>query len=152
VPRLPLLAVAALAAASLALAGCGSKGTDQQQITALTRGFLADAKSHDWKGVCGAMSTKARMQMTIVGAFLGAKGCEGTMKTALTLGGDDQLKKVSPDQVRVTRLRITGDHATAKVLPALGDGSTTRFVREDGNWKLDADATGKPTTTATSGQ
>jgi hypothetical protein len=117
------------------LAGCGGAKSDTEKINDVARQFATDAKSKNWDGLCSAMSTKARAQLQVAAAFLGSKDCAGTMKAAFALSDDsDKLGKVDPDTVKVTALKITGDHATGKMT-----GDPTSFIREDGEWKLDAD-------------
>src|SRR4051794_31456773 len=134
-PRNVLIAALAVVPLAVGLAGCGGAKTDTEQINDVVHQFFADAKSKNWDGICSAMSTKARAQMQVAATFLGAKDCGGAMKAAFAMSDDsNKLGKVDPDTVKVSELKITGDHATGK-----RTGEPTTFVREDGEWKLDAD-------------
>jgi hypothetical protein len=146
---------AALATAlALSVAACGGGGgSDADQIRDVAQGFVRDAKSKDWNGVCGALSTKAKAQLSIAAVFFGGGDCATTMKTVFSLDSGNSLSKIAPDAIRVRRLKITGDHAVGEMVPSTDGDATTRFVREDGRWKLDAEpGNGKSTMTVSSGK
>jgi hypothetical protein len=149
--RTPSAALAIAIALSLAACG-GGRGSDADQIRDLAQGFVRDAKSKDWNGVCGALSAKAKAELSLAAVFFGGGDCAKTMETVFSFDGGASLAKIEPGQIHVTGLKITGDHAVGRMVPATDGDPTTRFVREDGRWKLDADpGDGKSTMTVSSG-
>ncbi len=133
--RSPILALLLIALASLAGCGGGGEDGDAEQITDLTQQFAADTRQQDWKAVCDAMSAKAEASIAAGGEAVGADGCPAVIGRAYEL--DDRPEELSGD-VSVSNVEVTGDRATADVTPAFaGQDPTLRYVREDGDWKLD---------------
>ncbi len=61
---------------------------------------------------------------------------------------------MKPDDVKVTKITIKGDTATAEVVPSNDQDPTTYFAYEGGKWKIDGDpgpAKPAPKTTTASG-
>ena len=105
---------------------------------------MSDVKSKNWKGACEAFSKNARAQVAVLQNTIQAPDCATTLGTALTQPGN-QLGKINVDAIKVTNLKITGDKATADVTPSVDKDPTTYFVKEDGQWKIDADPAPTPT-------
>lgn len=146
--------IVAVLGCALLVAGCGdsaTSGSDQEQIERLAQGFAADAKDADWKGVCDKLSTKAKAQLLVAGALLGGGDCPKVMAAALALSDEkDAIGKIDPDKVAISGLKVTGDRAVAQMTPADDRDATTRFVKEGGTWKIDADPEDDASTTTTS--
>jgi hypothetical protein len=124
--------------AAASFTGCGEEsGSDP--ITEVTRQLAADAKAGDWKRACDAMSARARAEFAAVGAELGVKGCADAIARVAALDDSPEiLGKVDGEDVKVSNVKITGDRATAKVLPSFDDTDpVAHYVRENGAWKLD---------------
>ncbi len=135
-----LLSALVVVIVAAALPGCGEE-TAGDAIIDVTRQFAADAKAGDWNGACGALSARARAEMAAGGAVVGGKGCAEVLSRAAALDDSPEvLGKVDGDDVKISDIKIAGDRATAEVLPVFDDGEpTTRYVREDGEWKLDTE-------------
>ena len=132
--------------------GCG-KDSDVAQITDLSKQLASDARDKDWKGVCEALSAKARAQITIGGVFLGGGDCAEVVARLAALDDDPEgFGTAGGDDVKVSNVKVTGDRATADVTPTFDDEDpTTRFVREDGEWKVDADLDEEGSSSTTTG-
>ena len=132
--------------------GCG-KDSDVAQITDLSKQLASDARDKDWKGVCDALSAKARAQITIGGVFLGGGDCAEVVARLAALDDDPEgFGTTGGDDVKVSKVKVTGDRATADVTPTFDDEDpTTRFVREDGEWKVDADIDEEGSSSTTTG-
>jgi hypothetical protein len=134
-----ILAFLLVVVASSAGCGGGHEG-DAEQITGLTKQVAADARQKDWKGVCDAMSAKARASVMAGGEFVGARDCAAIIGRFYAL--DDSPEELSGD-VKVSNVKVTGDRATADVTPTFaGQDPTLRYVREGGEWKVDYTAAG----------
>ena len=80
-----------------------------------------------------------------------APGCAGGASgVALTQPGNNGSRRSTSNDVKVTKLKITGDKATADVTPSADKDPTTYFVKEDGSWKIDADPASDAKGTVTS--
>lgn len=137
VTRLLVCAALALPAAVATLAGCGEESSGDAIID-VTRQLAADGVAEDWKGVCDALSARARAEFAAVGAELGGTDCADAI--ARVAAGDDSPEILVADgkDVKVSNIEITGDRATADVRPSFNpDDPTVHYVREDGAWKLD---------------
>lgn len=135
-----LLLVLALVPATVA-AGCGGGGggSDEDQITKVTRDFVADVKAGHWDDVCDSLSAAGTKQIAQTGALLGETDCPKIVAKAFAISDDDAYDKVDPDGIQLKNLKIDGDHATAETVPSMGDDPISRYVKEDGHWKVDAD-------------
>jgi hypothetical protein len=115
---------------AVAAGGCGSR-SDEKQIAAVTSDMVSALKAKDWKRVCDQYSTKARKELEAMSDFVDAEGCEETVKKVHALIGDDVVRNMSG---KISGVKIDGLTATGRV-----NGETTRYVKENGEWKLDAD-------------
>jgi len=139
--------VSVLAAASIIVvlfAGCGGDDDKANDPAGVAKQFVSDVKSKDWKGACEAFSKAARAQVAVLQNTIQAPDCATTLGTALSQPGN-QLGKIDANSIKVTNLKITGDKATADVKPSVDKDPTTYFVKEDGQWKIDADPAPSPT-------
>lgn len=108
------VAICLIAAAGPALVGCGE--SDSEKITAIVEAVGGDP----------------------------VKGCENASERLLEgLGGEEACKRAAEaddgagSDVEVRSVKVDGDRATAKLVTKNGD-QTARFVRQDGDWKIDA--------------
>jgi hypothetical protein len=116
-------------------AGCGGQDGDAEQITDLTQRVAADVRDRDWKAVCDALSAKAEAGVMAGAEFVGADDCAEAIGHLYAL--DDSPEELSGD-VKVSNVVVTGDRATADVTPTFaGEDPTLRYVREEGDWKVD---------------
>jgi hypothetical protein len=135
--RLP---VAVLLAVVVGVSGCGSSGpTDRQQIqTSIVTYYTAFGKG-DTGGACNelAASTKAALEQAGRG-----KDCTEILDAALKR---PDYASIAPKlaNVRVTRITIAGDKASAGVLVpgirangALGARTNVPLLKERGAWKI----------------
>lgn len=146
--------VVAACVCALGLGACGdsaTSGSDSDQINRLARDLASAAKSKDYDGICELFSAKAKAQLLVAGAFLGGGDCPEIMKKAIALDDSkDGLGKVSPSKVQVRNLKITGTHATGDIIPS--DDPKTRFIKEDGRWRLDVDPDEDSSSTSTTSE
>jgi hypothetical protein len=119
-------------------------GSAEEDITKVTKQLAADAENKDWKGVCRAMSAKAKAEIADVGATLGGGDCAAVMARLYALDDSPEILPTSGGaDVAVSDVKVNADRATAKVSPAFpGDNPRVHYVRENGAWKLDADPGG----------
>lgn len=130
--------VAALAAGGLA--GCGDDGTDEEQITSAAQKFASDIRSENWKGVCDSFSKSAKGQVQAAAEAAQIADCPTFMQRAFSANaGVDNLADVKPEDVKVTKIVIKGNKATADVVPSNDPDPSTNFVKEDGKWKIAGD-------------
>ena len=114
------------------LAGCGG-GSDEDDIKAVGTDLVSAVKDKDWQGVCDKFSAKAQQQLEKAGAALGSKDCPGIMKQLFSDAKESDFKNAD----KITDVKVNGNTATGKA----GDDET-RFVKEDGEWKVDVDPAG----------
>jgi hypothetical protein len=135
--RLCLFVLLLLSAPALLIA-CGDSSADDE-ITQLTKQFAADVEDEDWESVCDAMSAEAAAEVASGAAVVGGGDCAAVMARLYALDDSPEILPTSGgDDVTVSRVKVTGDRATAEVEPAFeGQDPTMRYVREDGEWKLD---------------
>lgn len=147
----PHPAILLLLVVAASLMGCGNS-SDRDEITKLSKQMYADAKDKDWEGVCDALSTKAKAEIAVAAAFFGGGGCPAVVAAAFALDDDPgNLGEIDPDKVKVTNIKISEDRATAQVTPSDDEDPTTRYVREDGEWKVDADPDDDGSSSTTTG-
>ncbi len=114
--------------------------SDEEQITSAARQFAADIRENDWKGVCDSFSKKAQAQVATAAAAAGIPDCPTFIERAFSANaGFNNLADVKPDDVKVTKITIKGDTATAEVVPSNDQDPTTYFAYEGGKWKIDGD-------------
>lgn len=139
VVRLPALAALLLVAALPA--GCG-KGDDTGQITDLVKRQAQANRTKSYTRVCADYSERAKSRVAVAAKLLGAKGTDcATQLATLVALDDDPDPAPSPESMKVTNIDVSGDRATARVSPIGPDADpVAHFVREGGDWKVDAPA------------
>ena len=131
-----------------ALAGCGgSDKPDSEQIQSLARSWAGNLHNKKWNEVCKDFSAGAHAQIRQVAQQLQVTSCMEVMQAAFGRTGAP-LQNVSPDSVKVTNIKVNGAHATADVSPSADRNPMTYFVKEKGDWKIDADPQSNTTTGA----
>jgi hypothetical protein len=142
----------------VAFAGCGggddnstTTGTPSEQITAVAKNYVGDIHDKKWKDVCNAFSKAAMAQVNTLVQSLQAPGCPEALATTLSQPGNNALEKADKNSVKVTNVKVNGDHATAIVTPSADKDPTTYFVNENGVWKIDADPASQTGTVTTKG-
>jgi hypothetical protein len=128
---------------AFAVVACGGGGSDEDQIKDVTSDLASAFEDKDWDQVCELFSSKAKRQLEAAGALLGGKGCEDTIGKAAAFAGDDDALDFG--NVEATNVKVTGNTATADT----GD-ETTHYVKEDGDWKIDADPADEDTSSSSS--
>lgn len=122
--RRPLVA---LAAAALALGGCGSGPSDEQQVRSTVLAFSHATAAKDYGRMCGLLAPQLVEKVKQAGlpcAVALRKGLGGVRDPHLTLG----------------RIAVNGDSATAEVRtsargqPASRD--TLKLTKVGGSWKI----------------
>jgi hypothetical protein len=126
------LPLAALLAA-LAVAGCGSKSSDEKAVKQTVKDVYAALAEKDAKKVCQSISKKGKDEITGSAAKAGRKqSCEQLFSLGLAFAGDS-LKQAK--NVKVTDVNLDGD--TAKATISLQNRkSDIGLVKENGDWKL----------------
>jgi hypothetical protein len=125
--------VAGTLCAAAALVSCGGKDSDAGQIQDVTKEFASAIKDKDYGKACDQLSAKARAQISSEGAAVGGKECVDTLTRVMTLADPKEVKSIT--DIHLTDVKVTGSTATGK-----SGGDTTRFVKEGGVWKIDADS------------
>jgi hypothetical protein len=138
--RLCLLVVVLSLSVPALLGACGESSAEDE-ITRVTEQFAADAEDKNWKGVCDALSADARAELAAAAADLGAGGCAAVMARLYALDDDPEILGTSGgEDITLSDVDVGEDRATAEVSPVLaGENPRVRYVREDGDWKLDLD-------------
>ena len=109
----PACAVAACAA--LLLAACGAS-SDEDRIRSIVETAAADPAS-----ICGHLTDAALRDLG------GREGCE-------RLSASEDNRNAG---ARVESVAVDGDTATARITGGPDGPRTQRFVKEDGEWRLD---------------
>jgi hypothetical protein len=135
-PR-PLSALAALLVV-LSVAGCGGDKSDSDQIKSLARDWAGNIHDKNWNDVCKDFSLNAHAQIRQVAQQLRVTSCSEVMQAAFGRP-DNPLQSVTADQVKVTNVKVDGTHATADMTPSADKDPMTYFLKEKGDWKIDAD-------------
>jgi hypothetical protein len=126
-----------IAAAALALAGCGTKGSPQGEVTKAVRGWTASMADGNGGAVCARMTAGGRAEMAAFArASTGipvASAC-ATNATRFT----HKLSSIALRQMRdadVADIRIDGARATVH----MEDGGPNELVlrREGQTWRVD---------------
>lgn len=131
-----LLRSALVAAALLALPGCGGDddGADDERpaVQRALAGWNEALRTADYRRACSLMTSDGWATIT---QDLTPEGCAAGFEHAYSLTEDDPVPpppRVPASEVRVTAL--DGDRAKAR-LPGEGDYG---LVRADGGWRVDA--------------
>ena len=137
------LFVLLLLSAPAVLIACGERSAEDE-ITQVTKQLAADAEDKNWNGVCDAMSARAEAEIAAAGARLGGGDCAAVMARLYALDDDPEILPTARGKdLTVSDVNVNGDRATAEVRPAFpGDNARVHYVRENGDWKLDADPDG----------
>jgi hypothetical protein len=144
------LSLAILATAALGVVGCGgdSGGDDESQVKDVVTSYANAIADRDGDKACGYMTEAAQKQVEAAGKALGADGC-GEVIEKVTEDASDKEKDQLKD-IEVTSVKIDGDRAVVQVKAAGETGDPSNLVKEDGDWKIDADnaSSERPTATA----
>lgn len=133
-----------------------TRGSDEQQIRATLSAANTAMKNHDYERMCNLLSYGAEAQV-MIGAAFGSFGSsdeepEGGFTCAWAWRALDSFAKKFGDggfadeipsqaQARASRVAVRDGRATV-----YGPGAnTTRMIRIDGRWLIDADAQEAPT-------
>lgn len=128
--RLPTAAILVIA---LAVAGCGSEGSDKKDVEKAVNGVYDALADKDAKKVCHAISEKGRQAIANSSSRSGKKQtCEQVISIGLAFAGD-QL--AAAKDVKVTDVKVDGDQAKAAV-SLKNRKSEVGLVKENGDWKL----------------
>ena len=122
-----LLKAVVLAAATLALAGCGT--SDEEEIRGVVTEFMRLGPK-DAARECELLTPRAVAQMT---AFVGGEDCE---KALSKLEQDDE--QPTPAEIDKAALRIRADRAVLNL-----DGMRMGLRKVDGDWQVDNMFNGK---------
>lgn len=125
--RLVVVLVLALALGAVA---CGSddedSGSDQEQLQALYRDFLNAMRSGDAEAACELMTEKTRAAT--------AADFDSCERALATIAGFES-EAGGLDEVRLTKIEVSGDTASAQVQHRHGT-EPVRFEKSDGEWRL----------------
>lgn len=126
--------------AVLAIAGCGSSGpTDKQQIETAIVTYYKAFGNGDSGGACDELASATKAALERAGR---GKDCTEILDAALKR---PDYASIAPklSNVRVTRITIAGDKASAAVLVpgvrangALGARTNVPVLKEHGAWKI----------------
>jgi hypothetical protein len=133
-----------------AVVACGGSESDAEQIEEVSKDLAAAVRDKDWPEACDLLSTKAKAQLEVAGALLGGGDCPEIIDKAVALG-DGERSSPDPDRIRVAEIKIKNDRATARVTPSTDGDPLTRYVKEDGDWKIDADLDQSSSSTGNAG-
>jgi hypothetical protein len=142
------LSIALLSAAALAVGGCGGDdsggggggGDDESQIRNVITSYAAAVADRDGDKACGYLTDTARQQIEAVADSLDADGCAGVMEKLTEQASSDDRDQLK--DIKVTSVKIDGDRATVQVEAAGEKGDPSTVVKQDGDWKIDADMGG----------
>ncbi len=121
--------MAALCAAALVAAGCGT--SDKGQIRDAVRAFALGALAGDAGKACPSISPAHRKR---VRKIFSVPTCAAFVKA---LHDDEPAERRRAQRLAVDSISIRGDHATARVPFAANDVKTVRLVRAGGRWLYD---------------
>ena len=124
-------AAALLAAAALALAGCGSPGSE---VRSTVQGFLNAFAGGDGAKACSLLTDNARQRFAAhLQPLTGTTSCVKAIVAIKTAAGPAVMGALK--RSRISDVRVKGDRATAKVTS--GSGSRIAFLlKQRGNWRL----------------
>ena len=113
----------------LALAGCG--GNDKDEVESTVRDFVKATNDRDTGKWCGGLVTKEFLEQAT-----GATGDEAKSACKEQL---KSLKRPSLHLIRVDRVKVDGDRATATaILNTQGQRAPQvfRLKKQDGDWRI----------------
>ena len=116
------LTTAAIAAAALAIGGCGA--SDEEQIREVAKEFVRLDTKKDAQRTCELLTARAEAQLT---AFVGGGECVKAMRKL-----DSDEDRPSARELNKAKVRVRGDRA----LLAFGEQSIG-LRKADGDWQVD---------------
>lgn len=127
---------AALVAALLALAACGSESPEDAVRETATQYSTALANGDAYKA-CELTSSEAKRELAAAGAGVAGGDCPAVMKIVLRALSDSDRGKLR--DFSVTKVAIRGDRATAE--DGNGDNDVTRLglAKNGDRWLITAD-------------
>ena len=114
---------------SLTAGACGSDddgGTDEEQVRAVYRDYLAAIADGDAEAACGLLTEDS--QQRVATEF---ESCEAALASTADFGE----KGRASGEVRLTDLDVSGDEATAQARHPYGN-EPLLFEQADGEWRL----------------
>ena len=130
-------ALAAVAIALVAVAGCGGggkKASDAQLAGAAVSGFSKALGSGDGKAGCDLLTSAARATfLKSVQALTATRDCAAAMKKVHDAAGVDVNAAFSA--ATVSNVKVSGSSATA-TLTASGHSVRVNLVKQGGKWRL----------------
>ena len=125
-------AAALLAAAALALAGCGS--SPESEVRSTVQDFLNAFAGGDGAKACSLLTDNARQRFAAhLQPLTGTNDCVKAMVAIKAAAGPAVMGALK--RSRISDVRVRGDRATAKVTS--GSGSRIAFLlKQRGNWRL----------------
>ena len=127
-------AAATLAAVALMLAGCGQSSEDQ--VASTVHGYLNAFVGGDGAKACSLMaSATRRVFVARIRSTMGTSDCGIALDRIHNQAGPRVLAALR--KVKVTDVKIQGDHATA-VLATAARSTFTDLQKEHGHWRIAA--------------
>lgn len=125
-------ALSALLAATLALAACGD--SDEDQVVNTVERYMRALADGDGKEACALMTSEAKAQVMVAGAFFGGGDCA---KILTSIGSDmlDAGDRQDARNTKVVSVKIRGDQATAETRPEFDD-EPTELRKKGGEWLI----------------
>jgi ketosteroid isomerase-like protein len=133
--------VAGLAAAVLAVAGCGGgQGDDQSAVRSTVQRYLAAVARGDAAGACAQLTDRSRQELADVGAQLrlAVRSCEATLTRAFNSPSGPSMRRLG--HLRIARVTVKGDHAVAAFS---GGGRPILLVHDGGAWRIESTPAGE---------
>jgi hypothetical protein len=138
------LSIAVLSAAALAAGGCGGDsgggggggGDDESQIRDVITSYASAVADRDGDKACGYLTDTARKQIEAIADSIDAEGCAGVMEKLTEQASKDDRDQLK--DLKVTSVKVEGDRATVQVEAAGEKGDPSTVVKQDGDWKIDA--------------
>jgi hypothetical protein len=137
--------LAAIVAAAVAVAGCGSSSkpapSEPQQVEQVLRTYLSAQTSGDGQTACSLLTEGAKRELETV-VLQAAKGllpsrpsCQEAVAAVKAFAGAKLLDALAKAQIG--QIRVQGDHATAEITDGTVFGhQQVSLQRSGGTWKI----------------